>query len=184
TTDNGQRTTGKIMNNILIGLGTMILGGVILFLIWGFPELDDGYPGPALFPGILAGLFIVFGMVLLAQSIWVNLLLDRSRKHTGENPRFPLSQAGDTDQPVQNKLYSFKGILNVACVLAAILLYIFFVETLGFLITGFFLLALLMIKLGVPSWKSGMISLLSTVGIYMLFAKLLKVPLPWGLLSW
>ena len=153
----------------------MLWGGVILLLIRDFPRLDDGHPGPALFPGILAGLFIVFGAFLLIQSL-------RARKRSGTDP-VALSQDKGKDLPLEGT-YSPQGFLNALCVVVVILFYIFFVEILGFLITGFLLLTLLMIKLKVPIWKSGIISLLSTVGVYMLFAKILRVPLPWGFLGW
>lgn|GEM_PF-274073 len=161
-------------NNLLIGLGTLLLGGIILFLIRDFPKLDDGHPGPALFPGILAGLFIVFGAFLLVQGV-------RARKQVGAHLPPPGSHEAP---PLEGRTYSLQGILNAFCVAAAIVFYIFFVETLGFLITGFLLLIFLMIKLKVPIWKSGILSLLSTLGVYILFAKILKVPLPWGLLGW
>ncbi len=161
-------------NNLLIGLGTILLGGAILFLIRDFPKLEDGHPGPALFPGILAGLFIVFGTFLLVQGV-------RVRKQGGAQ----LPPPGSDEAPLlEGTSYSLQGILNAFCVTAAIVFYIFFVETLGFLMTGFLLLIFLMIKLKVPIWKSGIISLLSTLGVYMMFAKVLKVPLPWGLLGW
>lgn len=172
------------MNNILISLGTILLGGVIFFLIRDFPRLDDGHPGPALFPGVLAGLFIVFGISLLVQSLWANLARNRIWKRVEGDLELNPPQVNEVGPLVPSKSFSFEGIINVLCVLASISFYIYFVETLGFLITGFLLLVLLMIKLGVPSWKSGVISLLSTLVIYMLFAKLLKVPLPWGLLGW
>ncbi len=163
-------------NNILIGIGTMLWGSVIFFLIRDFPRLDDGHPGPALFPGILAGLFIAFGAFLLIQSL-------RTRKHLRTDPVAP-SQDSDKNLLSMEASYSPQGFVNALCVAAAILFYIFFVEILGFLITGFLLLTLLMIKLKVPIWKSSIISLLSTVGVYILFAKILRVPLPWGLLGW
>ncbi|HWP46218.1 MAG TPA: tripartite tricarboxylate transporter TctB family protein [Candidatus Limnocylindrales bacterium] len=162
-------------NNILIGIGTILWGGVVFFLIRDFPRLDDGHPGPALFPGILAGLFIAFGAFLLIQSL-------RARSRSGTDP-LASSQDKGKDLPLQ-RTYSPQGFLNALCVVAAIAFYIFFVEILGFLITGFLLLTLLMIKLKVPIWKSSIVSLLSTVGVYILFAKILRVPLPWGLLGW
>lgn len=162
--------------DIWIGVGTILWGSVIFFLIRDFPRLDDGHPGPALFPGILAGLFIAFGAFLLIQSL-------RARKRLRTGLLAP-SQDKDKDLPLKGMSYSPQGFSNAFCVIAVILFYIFFVGTLGFLITGFLLLTLLMIKLRVPIWKSGIISLLSTVGVYLLFAKILRVPLPWGLLGW
>lgn len=163
----------------------MILGGVIFFLIRDFPKLDDGHPGPALFPGILAGLFIVFGVFLLVQGIRTNSLQSRSRnRRDDDDSELTPSQLEDVNSPAQGKTRSFEGIVNAFCVIASIVFYIYFVDRLGFLITGFLLSGFLMIKLGVKGWKSGVISVLSTFLIYILFAKILRVPLPWGLLSW
>ncbi|MGE5254944.1 MAG: tripartite tricarboxylate transporter TctB family protein, partial [Planctomycetaceae bacterium] len=55
---------------------------------------------------------------------------------------------------------------------------------LGFLITSFLLLFFLMKRLRVTLFKCLVMSGGVTLGIYLLFAKVLMVPLPWGLWGW
>ena len=67
---------------------------------------------------------------------------------------------------------------------AAIVCYIFLAETIGFLIFSFAVLLILMKWLKVKTLQSVMMSLIVTFVIYILFAKVLLVPLPWGLWGW
>jgi putative tricarboxylic transport membrane protein len=55
---------------------------------------------------------------------------------------------------------------------------------LGFLITATAILAILMMKLQVNPIRSLVISAVLTCFVYFIFAKLLRVPLPIGLLGW
>ena len=66
---------------------------------------------------------------------------------------------------------------------ADLLLYVFVVDTLGFHITAGALLLAWSRLLG-ASWRLALpVSLAATVVIHLAFYKLLKVPLPWGLLE-
>jgi putative tricarboxylic transport membrane protein len=150
------------LNDAVIGLTLIIFGGAVLFHTRGFPELEEGYPGPSLFPNVLAILFMITGIVLVLQGI-------RSRK--------PLAA-------VERHLLGGKGLANILAVLAAIVMYIFFSESLGFLAISFLLLFLLMKWLRAATFLCLCMACGVTLGIYVLFAKLLLVPLPWGLFGW
>jgi putative tricarboxylic transport membrane protein len=64
-----------------------------------------------------------------------------------------------------------------------LLLYVFVADTLGFHITAAALLLGWSRLLG-ASWRLALpVSLAATMGIHLAFYKLLKVPLPWGLLE-
>ncbi len=72
---------------------------------------------------------------------------------------------------------------NLAFLLGGIVLYTLLVNSLGFLIATFALLATLMKRLG-ASWRATLIaSFLGTVVTYLLFAYWLRVPLPAGVLT-
>ena len=68
--------------------------------------------------------------------------------------------------------------------LGTIVCYIFLSEYIGFLIFSFMVLLILMKWLKVKTLSSIVMSIGVTLVIYLLFAKVLLVPLPWGLWGW
>lgn len=150
------------VSDTAIGLFLIIFAGAVLIHVQGFPQLDNGYPGPALFPEVLSVLFIFCGIGLIIQGV-------RKRQKI---LKFDLSSI------------SSGGWLNIIFVLGTVLCYIFFAEFLGFLIFSFVILVVLMKWLKVKTLPSLIMSVVVTLGIYLLFSKILLVPLPWGLWGW
>ena len=73
--------------------------------------------------------------------------------------------------------------LGVASVIAGLLFYILAADKLGFHITGIVLLASWIRILG-RSWRvAAIVAVVATVAIHLSFYKLLRIPLPWGLLE-
>ncbi len=152
------------VSDVYTGLGSILLGVIIYVLTINFPALEKGgWIGPALFPRILAILFVFFGTILMVQEVV-------RRSHT---PSAPTHQRWLTNPTI-----------NALCVIAAIIFYILVSELLGFIITAFIILTLLMLKLEVKIMVCIPASLVLVAGIYYLFAKMLRVPLPWGILGW
>jgi putative tricarboxylic transport membrane protein len=150
------------VSNTAIGLLLIFFACAVLVHVQSFPKLDNGYPGPALFPRVLSVLFILCGIGLAIQGI-------RNRE------RLLHIDIGDI---------TLAGWLNIACVLGVILSYIFLVEYLGFLIFSFAILMAQMKWFNVKLLPSLLMSVAVTLAIYLLFAKILLVPLPWGLWGW
>lgn len=150
------------VSNTAIGLMLIIFACAVLVHVRSFPKLDNGYPGPALFPSVLAVLFILCGIGLIIQGI-------RRREKV---LKFDLGAV------------TIAGWVNIAFVLGAVLGYIFFAEYIGFLIFSFVILMILMNWLKVKMLHSLVMSIAVTLAIYFLFAKVLLVPLPWGLWGW
>jgi putative tricarboxylic transport membrane protein len=150
------------VSNTAIGLFLIVFAAAVLWHVQSFPSLDNGYPGPALFPSVLAVLFILCGVVLIFQGV-------RQREKL---LRF------DTGT------LTVSGLLNIVFVLGAIVCYIFLAETIGFLIFSFAVLMVLMKWLKVKTLSSIAMAVVVTLVIYLLFAKVLLVPLPWGLWGW
>jgi putative tricarboxylic transport membrane protein len=150
------------VSDTILGLMAIAFGGLIIYLTRDFPSLEGGYPGPALFPRILGGLFIIFGSVLAFQGIRKDGLSNLIRK-------------GETYWP---------GFTNYLSVAAAVIVYMLLADFLGFVLTTILILTLLMKKMGVSLLKSVLIAIASSVGINLLFGKFLLVPLPWGILAW
>jgi putative tricarboxylic transport membrane protein len=151
------------INDALSGAALAALGGVLLWHIQGFPPMPGQKFGPAWFPGLIAIGLITCG-ALLAVS--------RLRAATPE-PLLLLPEWLQRARPAA----------SVASVIAGLVLYIFVVDTLGFHITAAALLLVWSRLLG-ATWRLAVpVSLIATFVIHLAFYKLLKVPLPWGLLE-
>jgi len=143
------------------------LGVIIWICTWNFPVLMEAggrHPGPSLFPRVLASLFILFGFMVILKG-W--------RARRSETPP-------REDMVTGLKLNYFNPVLVISLIVAFILL----APKLGFLITGTAILVILMMKLQVIPLKSMIYSFVLTCFVYFMFAKLLRVPLPTGLLGW
>jgi putative tricarboxylic transport membrane protein len=149
-------------NDGLIGIVLILFGAAVLLYTRGFPTLEEGYPGPALFPNVLAVLFLIAGLVLLIQ---------------GARSKAALIK-------IDRKALGGRALLNILSVLPAVVVYIFLSEPLGLLILSFGLLFLLMTWFRATALWSMVMACSVTLGIYLLFSKFLLVPLPWGLWGW
>jgi len=150
-------------NDALSGAALVALGTVVLWHIQGFPPMPGQKFGPAWFPGLIAGGLVACGALLIAA---------RLRADTAES-LFALPDWTRRARPLA----------SVAAVVAGLLLYVFVVDTLGFHITAAALLLAWSRLLG-ASWRLALpVSLAAAVVIHLAFYKLLKVPLPWGLLE-
>jgi putative tricarboxylic transport membrane protein len=115
-------------------------------------------PGPGFYPLGLGVLLIFFPLILLGQGI-------RSSPETKKVPPFSISG----------------GWKRVAYVVLILLLLTFLFETIGYLITFFLLIMLLMAGAGLKSWKRILLAaFFSALGVYLVFVLLLQQPLPRG----
>ena len=149
--------------NDCIGGGIFVALGVF---IWGmsfsFPGLDGGHPGPSLFPRVLGTLFIFFGSMVVYKG-W------KTRRVQEEPP------SGE-----EIPLNYFNPILVIILIAAFIAL----ANKLGFIISGVAILFILMTKLKVSLLTRSIVSVALVCFVFMIFSKLLRVPLPIGLLGW
>jgi putative tricarboxylic transport membrane protein len=67
--------------------------------------------------------------------------------------------------------------------LGSVVFYIVAADTLGFLPTAFIVLMALFLVLRVPPLMAVTVAAIATLLVHTAFYKLLKVPLPWGLLT-
>lgn len=146
------------LSGALLGL----LAIAILFTIRQYPSIPGQEIGPAAFPGLIAVLLLVSSLML----IWRGL----------RSGRMPLIVAGAWTQ-------SLPHVVNFLLVIGALLFYIFCSGFLGFIVTGIIILAALFYALGVRIMLILPIAIAATLVIHTIFYKLLRVPLPWGLLQ-
>jgi putative tricarboxylic transport membrane protein len=155
------------INDAFFGLVLVILGALVLFTVRSYPTIPGQQVGPALFPGLIATGILVCGLVLIMRG-W------RARKTA------PWVLPGDW-------MRSPRHVAAFVLLVAAVLFYIFAAEKLGFLPTATLILWAMFCVLRVPLGKSLLIAVVTTLVIHFMFYKLLRVPLPWGILvnySW
>jgi putative tricarboxylic transport membrane protein len=74
-------------------------------------------------------------------------------------------------------------VFALAILLGSVILYILAGTALGFLPTAFVILVAMMAVLRVPLKRNLLIALVATLAVHFMFYKLLRVPLPWGVLT-
>ena len=72
---------------------------------------------------------------------------------------------------------------NFLAICAVLVFYVVAVDALGFVLTGTACLGALFLKFGVKPVRAIVIAVVATLVIHTLFYKLLRVPLPWGVLE-
>jgi putative tricarboxylic transport membrane protein len=117
--------------------------------------------GPAWFPGVVAGGLGICGVLLVASG----------------------ARRGGPWLVVPDWVRSRRALAGVASVVAGLVFYIVAADWLGFYMTGTLLLTFWMRVLG-TSWRwAVVIAVVATVAIHLAFYKLLRIPLPWGVLK-
>jgi putative tricarboxylic transport membrane protein len=145
-------------HDLVGGLLAAVLGAAVVLHVRTFPELPAGQPGPALFPGIVGSLLVLFGLVLVVRAVLAR----------GE-------PAADPDEGI-----TAQGRLRALAVLGLVVGYLLLAETLGFPVTMGVLLFLLMWLLGARPLVAALAAAATTGFIFLVFEELLLVPLPQG----
>jgi len=154
-----------ILGEGLVGLGICALG-IFAFIYSGtFPSLRNGLPGPGLFPRIVAGGMALIGAALAIQAGRLVLLKHYSTHRLAPTltSEMVVTWARGTAIPL------------------AVVTYMLVVNVLGFLATMGTISLVLFLVLGTSVRTAVLGTAISTGAIYLLFARLLSVPLPgWG----
>lgn len=151
------------MANRLIGVGFVGIGAIILYLSLQLPQ-----PIAATRIAYGAGFFpIILGVVITMAGLGLAIL----------NP------IDEFDEDEARESFSWDRFVQPAIVALAALAYILFSGHLGFLIIAPIILIGLLLMGRVPLVPALTIGLVGPILIYALFAKLLLVPLPLGLLA-
>lgn len=141
---------------VVLAIGVALLLGSIKF-----PYLLDGVPGPGFLPRWIAIGLLGSGLVLTVQAI-------RARLVALEAIQWPKAN----------------GWARVGLMLGGLAVSLVVLDRLGFLLTTTLFMAVVIFGLGVRSWRMlASIPLLAAIGLYVVFAVWLQVPLPKGVLS-
>lgn len=151
------------LSDAVFGLLLLALGAAVIATVSSYPTIAAQRVGPALFPALIAIGLMIGGAILLMRG-W------RARAtvpwiHVEPWVRSPRHMAG------------FIGVIG------AVVFYIAAANWLGFVLTSFIILAVLFRLFGVALGRSIVIAAIATLVIHFAFYKLLRVPLPWGVLT-
>lgn len=150
------------LNDAIFGLLLLLLGSAVLFAVRHFPKIPGQPVGPALFPGLIAVGVCVCGVLLVVRGL--------------RPPRQRWLVWGDW-------VRSPRHIAALAVLLGSIAFYIAAATRLGFLPTSLLILMAMFTVLKVRPGRALLIAVIATLVIHFAFYKLLRVPLPWGLLT-
>ena len=155
------------LNDAVWGALFALLGAAILWHVQGFPRIPGQNVGPALFPGVLATALLVCGAILIASGL-------KARRAAGAAARWAMAPEWFRSDP---------HVVAFAVLVASNVFYLLAVDRLGFLLTAFVYLAALMWLLRVRLAVAVPVALIMALAIHYAFYKLLRVPLPWGVLQ-
>jgi putative tricarboxylic transport membrane protein len=148
-------------NDAVFGALCMGLGVLVLWHVQSFPAMPGQKYGPAVFPGLIAAGFITCGAILVVR---------------GARGTQPLAT-------VPTWMRSGPLVARFFCVVAAMGAYALLSPILGFLLTACGLLVILFVVFGVNPTRAALVALVATGVIHFLFYKVMRVPLPWGVLT-
>jgi putative tricarboxylic transport membrane protein len=149
------------INDAVTGAALVALGLVILWHIQGYPAMPGQKFGPAWFPGIIAAGLAICGVMLVVQGV-------QSRA-----PILVLAQWTQRRKPVA-------GFVSI---IAGLAFYVLASHPLGFHLTALSVTLLWLRVLGARWAVCIPVAILAPILIHLAFYKLLRIPLPWGVLE-
>ena len=151
------------INDAVFGVLLLALGIAVWWHVQSFPRLPGPNGGPALFPGSIAAGIIVCALLLIVSGL-------RSRPAARWFEGLPWTR-------------SPRHVAAFAALVLATIAYILFSTSVGFLIIAPLGLAAMLVAFGVRRGLAVIVAIVGTIVIWYAFYKLLRVPLPWGVLE-
>ena len=151
------------INDAIFGAVFLLLGLVVLVHVQSFPRIPGQQVGPGLFPGVVSAALAVCGALLIFSGV-------RNR----------------TEQPwyeTADWMRSGRHLIAFAAVVGGVAAYVLLANVVGFLIVAPILLLIWFSVLGVRPLPAIVFAVIATLLIWYAFYKLLRVPLPWGVLT-
>jgi putative tricarboxylic transport membrane protein len=149
-------------NDALLGIVFLALSIAVLVTIQGYPKIPGQSIGPGAFPGLIAILLAGCSLAL----IW------RGWRERGSQPLVAIGAWLGSPRHVRNFLVA----------VGSLAFYVVAADKLGFLICGALILLALFLTLRVRPRVAFLLAVLLPVVIHLIFYKLLRVPLPSGVL--
>jgi putative tricarboxylic transport membrane protein len=150
-------------NDALFGAILVALGAYVLVQVQGFPKIPGQEYGAGAFPGLIATGLLGAGVLLAISGI-------RRRAEV------PWTVVADW-------MGSGRHVAAFVVVIAGVVAYILWADDLGFLLLAPVVLCAWFLVLGVRPGVAVVAALIAAALIWFAFYKLLRVPLPWGVLK-
>jgi putative tricarboxylic transport membrane protein len=151
------------INDAVFGAVLLVLGLAVLLHVQSFPKIPGQNVGPALFPGSVAAALVVCALLLIASGV---------RSH----PQAPWFEALPW-------LRTPRHAAAFVAVIGATIAYTLLANAVGFLVVAPLALIAMFIAFGVRAVTAVVVAVIGTLVIWYAFYKLLRVPLPWGVLE-
>ncbi|MFO1317068.1 MAG: tripartite tricarboxylate transporter TctB family protein [Burkholderiales bacterium] len=151
------------INDAIFGAVFLLFGVVVLVHIQAFPRIPGQPVGPALFPGVVAAAIAVCGALLIVSGV----------RRRAEQPWYETAEW----------MRSGRHFVAFVAIVGGVVAYVLLANVVGFLVVAPVLLFVWMSVLGVRPLRAIVFAALATLVIWYAFYKLLRVPLPWGVLS-
>jgi putative tricarboxylic transport membrane protein len=150
------------INDAVFGGLLLVLGLAVLLHVQAFPTIPGQDVGPGLFPGLVAAGLVVCAVLLIASGV-------RERRE-GWVVLFPWTRS-------PRHLAAFVAVVGTT------IAYILFAERIGFLVLAPIALFAMFVAFGVRAGLAAIVAIIAALVIWYAFYKLLRVPLPWGILE-
>jgi len=150
-------------NDAVFGALLLVLGLAVLVHVQSFPKIPGQNVGPALFPGLVAAALVICAVMLILSGL-------RARPETAWFEALPWARS-------PGHAWAFVAVIG------STIAYIVLAERIGFVIVAPLALFAMFIAFGVRPVTSVVVAIIGTLVIWYAFYKLLRVPLPWGVLT-
>lgn len=191
--------TAAVRGNLVIAAASVVAGAVVIPYGASMPYIREGIPGPGLFPMMIGGLLILFGVLLVLTSV---LAARRERRHRAELAAVAAggttgsasASVPETDGDVPATELETVAVLdtdigsdgarrwiNGAVLMGGIVFYVLFAEILGFPLTMAILVTAIVWSLRATWWVALTTGVLASLGLWAMFELALMVQLPDGI---
>jgi len=158
----------RLNQDHLIGLACLFVSAVVVYLTSAFPKASTGasdLTGPSFYPNLLAILLILCGIYEVVYGF----------KEVEGREAIGLTRL--------LKGMRHAGFLNISLIIFLTVLFILFMNGLGFIICSYVFLFILMWRFGVPLLKNIFYSILYVLFLLLVFGKIFAIYLPSGVLD-
>ncbi len=155
------------VNDAIWGALLLLLSVALLVHVQSFPKIPGQQYGPGMFPGVVAACLGICAVLLIIKGVAARAL-------------------GQQRAPwiaLQPWTRSHRHVVAFALTIAINVFYILAVRSLGFIPTGIVYLTVLFTVFGLGARWAVPLAVVATFVIHTAFYKLLRVPLPWGVLQ-
>jgi putative tricarboxylic transport membrane protein len=149
------------VHDALIGAVLVLFGAIVLWHVQGFPPIPGQKYGAALFPRLVAAGFVLCGLLLVLRG----------------------ARAGGAWLELETWTRSPRAVVAFLSVPVGLGVYVLLADSLGFHLIGTLLVLCWTFAFGARPALAVGVAVLAPIVIHLAFYKLLRIPLPWGVLE-